>query len=336
MVDVLPYMDNTVEGWVLDKNFSFSCEDGFNLEIGNTNHNGPSSFYSENRIIAYVCSDLDKDNDLNNRDLDSDDDDCFDVSEAGFVDIDQDGYLDKSPVSVDSVGRVVTSGNGYVIPVDNDGNGVMDFLEKGFVVNIISTPEDYHLIKEGDTFSLSVDLDFIDRFIYQWQRSEDYGLSWTNINDTTIDETTYLGSNTNVLWIYGVELIKDLNVMYRLIISSPAYYCEDDIITEQFEVEVYHKDLFIPSGFSPNGDGVNDTWRIRGIEGYPNNYIRIFNMWGNRVYHKHGYRNEWRGENQLQLYYGDGKLPESTYFYLVDLGDGSKPLTGFVYIKPIK
>ena len=333
MVDVLPYMDNTVEGWVLDKNFSFSCEDGFNLEIGNTNHNGPSSFYSENRIIAYVCSDLDKDNNLNNRDLDSDDDDCFDVSEAGFVDSDQDGYLDKSPVSVDSVGRVVTSGNGYVIPVDNDGNGVMDFLEKGFVVNIISTPEDYHLIKEGDTFSLSVDLDLIDRFIYQWQRSEDYGLSWTNINDTTIDETTYLGSNTNVLWIYGVELIKDLNVMYRLIISSPAYYCEDDIITEQFEVEVYHKDLFIPSGFSPNGDGVNDTWRIRGIEGYPNNYIRIFNMWGNRVYHKHGYRNEWRGENQLQLYYGDGKLPESTYFYLVDLGDGSKPLTGFVYIK---
>jgi len=333
MVDVLPYMDNTVEGWVLDKNFSFSCEDGFNLEIGNTNHSGPSSFYSENRIIAYVCSDLDKDNNLNNRDLDSDDDDCFDVSEAGFVDSDQDGYLDKSPVSVDSVGRVVTSGNGYVIPVDNDGNGVMDFLEKGFVVNILSTPEDYHLIKEGDTFSLSVDLDLIDRFIYQWQRSEDYGLSWTNISDSTIDETTYLGSNTNVLWIYGVELIKDLNVMYRLIISSPAYYCEDDIITEQFEVEVYHKDLFIPSGFSPNGDGVNDTWRIRGIEGYPNNYIRIFNMWGNRVYHKHGYRNEWRGQNQLQLYYGDGKLPESTYFYLVDLGDGSKPLTGFVYIK---
>ena len=236
MVDVLPYMDNTVEGWVLDKNFSFSCEDGFNLEIGNTNHSGPSSFYSENRIIAYVCSDLDKDNNLNNRDLDSDDDDCFDVSEAGFVDSDQDGYLDKSPVSVDSVGRVVTSGNGYVIPVDNDGNGVMDFLEKGFVVNILSTPEDYHLIKEGDTFSLSVDLDLIDRFIYQWQRSEDYGLSWTNISDTTIDETTYLGSNTNVLWIYGVELIKDLNVMYRLIISSPAYYCEDDIITEQFEV----------------------------------------------------------------------------------------------------
>ena len=333
MVDVLPYMDNTVEGWVLDKNFSFSCEDGFNLEIGNSNHSGPSSFYSENRIIAYVCSDLDKDNDLNNRDLDSDDDNCFDVSEAGFVDSDKDGYLDKSPVSVDSVGRVVTSGNGYVIPVDNDGNGVMDFLEKGFVVNILSTPEDYHLIKEGDTFSLSVDLDLIDRFIYQWQRSEDYGLSWTNISDTTIDETTYLGSNTNVLWIYGVELIKDLNVMYRLIISSPAYYCEDDIATEQFEVEVYHRDLFIPSGFSPNGDGVNDTWRIRGIEGYPNNYIRIFNMWGNRVYHKRGYRNEWRGENQLQLYYGDGKLPESTYFYLVDLGDGLKPLTGFVYIK---
>ena len=107
--------------------------------------------------------------------------------------------------------------------------------------------------------------------------------------------------------------------------------CVDTAYQDIFVKSAYNN--YVPNAFSPNGDGVNDTWRIRGIEGYPNNYIRIFNMWGNRVYHKHGYRNEWRGENQLQLYYGDGKLPESTYFYLVDLGDGSKPLTGFVYIK---
>ena len=101
MVDVIPYMDNTVDDWVLDKDFNLSCEDGFNLVIGNTNHNGPSSFYSNNKIYAYVCNDVDGDNNLNNRDLDSDNDDCFDVSEAGFDDQDSDGFLGNSPVNID-------------------------------------------------------------------------------------------------------------------------------------------------------------------------------------------------------------------------------------------
>jgi len=51
------------------------------------------------------------------------------------------------------------------------------------------------------------------------------------------------------------------------------------------------------------------------------------------VYEKKGYRNDWDGKNQVWFYYGDGMLPESTYYYMINLGDGSKPLKGFVYIK---
>ena len=78
--------------------------------------------------MAYVCSDTDLDGELNNKDLDSDDDDCYDVNEAGFIDSDNDGVLDKSPVGVDLFGRVISSDNGYLIPLDNDNNSVMDFL----------------------------------------------------------------------------------------------------------------------------------------------------------------------------------------------------------------
>ena len=46
-----------------------------------------------------------------------------------------------------------------------------------------------------------------------------------------------------------------------------------------------------------------------------------------------GYSNDWDGTNQMQLYFGDGRLPEGTYFYIFDLGNGSNPLTGFVFIK---
>ena len=337
MIDVIPYMDNTVDGWYLDKNFSFSCEEGLNLEIGNTTYNEASIFYSENKVMAYVCSDTDLDGELNNKDLDSDDDDCYDVNEAGFIDSDNDGVLDKSPVGVDLFGRVISSDNGYLIPLDNDNNSVMDFLEEGFEINIISEPDMYYLIKEGDTFNLFVDIDLANRFVYQWQKSDIYGSNWIDLSDTLIDNTIYSGSNTNTLNIYGIVLndnqIENLEVLYRLIISSPSYYCEDDIFTQPYEVEVFHRDLHIPSGFSPNADGINDYWRIRGIEGYPNNKVKIFNIWGTRVYEKKGYRNEWDGKNQVWFYYGDGMLPESTYYYMINLGDGSKPLKGFVYIK---
>ena len=149
--------------------------------------------------------------------------------------------------------------------------------------------------------------------------------------------TSYSGSKTNLLKISGVNFDKNqldnIFLSYRLIISSPSYLCEDDILTSPFEVEVYHKDLHIPNGFSPNNDGVNDTWVIRGLEQYPNHKIRIYNRWNNRVFEKRKYNNDWEGTNQMKIFFGDGALPEGTYFYILDLGDDTKPLTGFVFIK---
>ena len=336
MVDVIPYMDNKVDGWILDKNFNISCKDGFNIVIGNTNHAGPSKFDYSTNIIAYVCNDVDDDGNLNNKDLDSDDDDCYDVSEAGFNDTDNDGILSKSPVKIDSLGRVLED-SGYLYPLDNDNNGILDFLEKGFEIDIISQPVNYILVKEGDTLTLTVDVELAERFNYQWQVRDEFTLFWKDLEDTIIDGSYYQGSKTNKLNIISAEFdqnqIENIHMFYRLIISSPAYLCEDDIITEAFEIEFYHKDLHIPNGFSPNNDGINDIWIIRGIEAYPKNKVRVYNRWNNRVYEKKGYSNDWDGTNQMQLYFGDGRLPEGTYFYIFDLGDGSKPLTGFVFIK---
>ena len=101
-----------------------------------------------------------------------------------------------------------------------------------------------------------------------------------------------------------------------------------DTATVSILIECFVSNLIIYDGFSPNDDGVNDSFRIEGIENYPGNTVRIFNRWGNRVFTQDGYKNEWSG-----TWDGRNILPDGTYFYIIDLGDGSDPLKGSLYIR---
>ncbi|MBP9070218.1 MAG: gliding motility-associated C-terminal domain-containing protein, partial [Bacteroidia bacterium] len=96
-----------------------------------------------------------------------------------------------------------------------------------------------------------------------------------------------------------------------------------------FEVEF---DFFIPQGFSPNGDGVNDLFEIRGIRFFPDNELKIINRWGNTVYIKKGYANTWDGTTEIGIEIGGNKLPEGTYYYILNLNNNTKPYTGFLYL----
>ena len=91
--------------------------------------------------------------------------------------------------------------------------------------------------------------------------------------------------------------------------------------------------LSIYNEFSPNDDGVNDFFVIDCINQYTNNTLEIFNRWGNRVYKKKGYNNTWDGVSTGRATVNAGeKLPVGTYYYVLDLGDGSKPKKGWIYI----
>ncbi|MDZ4751582.1 MAG: choice-of-anchor L domain-containing protein [Flavobacteriales bacterium] len=74
--------------------------------------------------------------------------------------------------------------------------------------------------------------------------------------------------------------------------------------------------LDFPTGLSPNGDNQNDSYVIIGVEGFPNNTFKVFNRWGNLVYEKDGYANEWYGQNT------DGEdLATGTYFVIFKAGE---------------
>ena len=85
---------------------------------------------------------------------------------------------------------------------------------------------------------------------------------------------------------------------------------------------------------SPDGDGINDFLVIDGMEASPNNSIRIFNRFGQKVFEQANYTNEFNGFSNLDNFVinrGVG-LPEGVYFYLVTLDDLELEYQGFLFL----
>jgi gliding motility-associated-like protein len=85
--------------------------------------------------------------------------------------------------------------------------------------------------------------------------------------------------------------------------------------------------LMIPTGFSPNDDGANDTWFVAGLENYPERQLKVFNRWGAAVYQDDAWGNDWDGNTS-----GGAPLSDDTYYYVLDLG-GDNQFAGYLIIK---
>lgn len=82
----------------------------------------------------------------------------------------------------------------------------------------------------------------------------------------------------------------------------------------------------IPNTFTPNNDGINDTWRIDYLNTYPDNRVQVFTRTGQMVFESRGYNTPWDGTLK-------GKpLPFDTYYYIIEPGNGRDPITGYVTI----
>ncbi len=90
--------------------------------------------------------------------------------------------------------------------------------------------------------------------------------------------------------------------------------------TINVSVDIICEKLTVISGFSPNGDGVNDTFTVIGSEAYPHNSLVVFNKWGEEVYAKMNYKNTWDGtdKNNESLV-----SEENVFYYVFDDGEGN-------------
>jgi len=107
--------------------------------------------------------------------------------------------------------------------------------------------------------------------------------------------------------------------------NSPVSNTQNEI-----EIDVIPGEIVVYNAVSPNGDGKHDFLEIANIAAFPNNQVKIFNRWGDNVFEIAGY------DNQSRIFVGlsdsGNELPEGTYYYSINLNDGSNTLSGFLVL----
>lgn len=87
-------------------------------------------------------------------------------------------------------------------------------------------------------------------------------------------------------------------------------------------IQVVPATVIPPNVITANNDQINDLLEFKYLEFYPNNSLVILNRWGNVVFEKVGYANDWDGDN----------LNAGTYFYSLMVNDGEQEYKGFIQI----
>jgi gliding motility-associated-like protein len=112
------------------------------------------------------------------------------------------------------------------------------------------------------------------------------------------------------------------DITYTLTATSAngCFIVSDDVFIKVFP------QVIVPNTFTPNADGINDTWDIPALSAYPNSVVLVFNRYGISVFKSIGYLKTWTGE------YNGKQVPSGTYYYTIDLKDGSKIISGWVAV----
>jgi len=112
--------------------------------------------------------------------------------------------------------------------------------------------------------------------------------------------------------------------------ASISYRIQDECgwseMSDPLVVQVYSSDE-IPGIFTPNGDGINDTWDIPFMNQYPEAVIRIYNRAKKLLVEFKGAQLPWDGRDH------NGNILESGYYlYRIELKKGGKVISGYVTI----
>jgi len=226
---------------------------------------------------------------------------------------------------------IVNSYGSYIYTPDNNYNGPDSFMvtvndghggTDTVTVYILVTPVNKKPIANDDVLTVTVDGVFDNTVSNNDILSGDGGEVWTLVTSPS-KGTIVFNPDGSYTYTPDASFTGEDSFIYRL--------CDIDGDCTEAKVTITIEDIILPNQIiTPNGDGTNDTFIIGGVELYPNNRLIVYNRWGNVVYQKSGYLNEWDGNSNVSKV-GNKPLPAGTYFYILEYGSKNHK-TGYVYI----
>jgi gliding motility-associated-like protein len=262
---------------------------------------------------------------------------CDEADASLTIESSEPGINYEAFIGATSIGTAIGSGNDLVMDISADdltvGNNTIDIIAStsnsciGVLNNqatIIVNANPLSDLQIGDTKICNGDTAYIT--ISNSEQDIDYTLF---IDDNLVGEGDGNGSTINIPIPYGSYEVGTSAVLVRATNTVSTCSIEMDIepelLVEQCRIIVY-------DGFSPNDDGINETFIIEGLINYPNHKVTIFNRWGNKVYEASPYLNDWDGTNMFGVTVGGKDLPVGTYFYIIEPGNGEKAIKGYIYL----
>ena len=171
------------------------------------------------------------------------------------------------------------------------------------------------------------------------------GQNFCGADKPTIQNLSNNTNHTGILTWYSAPSNGTVLADTQLLSEGETYYGIDhntitNCVSEPLEVTISLTScnttpdgLFIPDAFSPNGDNVNDTFKIMDIEFlFPNFSLEIFNRYGNILFKGNINKPDWDGKNSNSGFI-DGDAPSGVYFYIINYNkENFKPRQGQLYL----
>ena len=287
------------------KNYLDSDDDGDGIPTFNEN--------SDPNDDGNPSDALDFDNDATPDYLDNDDDnDGLLTSLEGLKDTDGDGTPDYHDTDDDGDGvptffELDTSGK----PIDSDGDGIIHAIDADDDGDgILTSLED--LNGNGDPRDDDTDNDGTPNYLESSLLDKD--------EDGVVDQFDSVDDDP-----YNDQDGDGYPNLDETIAGSDPL--DPNSLPQAFQNPALRASIDIVSFFSPNSDGINDTWQVKEIDRYPNNQVWIFSRSGYEVFNTQNYRNDWTGTQN------GNPLPEGSYYYRIDLdGNSTIDFEGWLYL----
>jgi len=152
----------------------------------------------------------------------------------------------------------------------------------------------------------------------------------TTVNFSDLSSVPSPATITTWVWNFGDSIgvfyttqnpthVYNLNGTYVVTLAVQSSNGCWDTIRHEYTIV---SNIEAPNVFTPNNDGKNDLLIFKNLEFFPNSNLTVFNRWGNKVFEKTDYQNNWNGGGQK----------DGVYYYILSAPKLEKPLTGYVQI----